>query len=164
MEEQVKTKGFRMMYENGTGFLDLPMPRDIWNEIQESGTLNVDIVLRIMVPFLFLTAMALTVFLKSHLRYVANGLTTLERVATITFLKKQKMEERNLGISNPSSQYTSKENEDEYKYAGMKIVNPFDQGVRNNFQQVFGSNLWLILLPWPVKPAKPFQPHKSKFE
>lgn len=164
MKEQVQTKGFRMMYENGTGFLDLPMPREIWNEIQETGTLNVDIVLRIIVPFLFLTAMALTVFLKSHLRYVANGLTTLERVATITFLKKQKMEEQNVDSSNPSDQRNSEENEDEIKYAGMKIVNPFDQGVRKNFQQVFGSNLWLILLPWKVESAKPFQPHKSKFE
>ena len=159
MKEQVKTKGFRMMYENGTGFLDLPMPREMWNEIQETGTLNVDIVLRIIVPFLFLTAMALTVFLKSHLRYVANGLTTLERVATITFLKKQKMEEQGIDSSDSPAQ---KENEN--KYAGMKIVNPFDQGVRNNFQQVFGSNFWLLLLPWPVEAAKPFQPHKSKFE
>ena len=74
------------------------------------------------------------------------------------------MEEQDVDSSNPSDQRNLEENEDEIKYAGMKIVNPFDQGVRKNFQQVFGSNLWLILLPWPVEPAKPFQPHKSKFE
>ena len=81
-------------------------------------------------------------------------MTTLEHLATLQAQKNKSLETFQQSEIKNRLPHTKE----------MKIVNPFDQGVRKNFQQVFGSNLWLILLPRPVEPAKPFQPHKSKFE
>ncbi len=133
IEEQLKTQGLKFFYENKTGFLDLPMPMTIIKDLLHSGTIQTQILIKIVFPFLFFVGIFLSSFLWSHLTYVAAGLTTLERLAEIKFMIGKVQEQ------------------------SVEIVNPYNQGLRGNLTQVMGKSMWLGLLPLEVKPMPPLR-------
>lgn len=148
-KEQITLHGFRFLYHHKTGFLDLPTPLSMVRDLMNEGQLEVDVVVKILFPFLLFTGMFLTSFMCTHLSHVAYGMTTLERMACIDFLKQQ----ASISPSATSS------------FAGsIKVLNPFDQGVYSNILQVIGPNVLWAFLPIPIKPESPYFPIKVKDE
>ncbi len=140
IEEQLQTQGLKFFYKNKTGFLDLPMPMTIIKELLHSGTIQTQILIKIVFPLLFFVGIFLASFLWSHMTYVAAGRTTLERMAELQFLITRGKEPEN----------------------PVRIINPFDQGLRGNLTQVMGKSMWLGLLPLVVKPLPPYQYQQQK--
>jgi len=148
IEDQVHEQGFRVMYKNKTGFLDLPMPWVILMEILETGTINPAVAIKIVFPLLAVTGVLLTILLRSHIMFICKAVTTLEYTATIDILKTEALQHLKERM-NKNENTVGRE---------VRVVNPFNQGIFCNLRQVFGPNLILTLLPIPVLPPKPYIP------
>ena len=147
IESQIETHGWRFLYENKSGFLDLPMPMDMIREIRDTGILDVEVVVKMVFPLLIAAGIFLTLFLWSHLVYIRGGWTTLERMASLKFMRDQ-----SLGKLRHEQAVVGQV---------MKVVNPFDQGEhRKNVAQIMGTDMLMGLLPVKVKPAAPYLPEK----
>ena len=77
LKEHVNDHGWHIFYENKTGFLDLP-PLSIILSSLVSGTVEKEVTIKLLFPFLAAVAFLQTVFLGYHLLYVVSALTTLE--------------------------------------------------------------------------------------
>jgi len=121
-----------------------------------------------VVPIMIFAGIFLTAFLYSHLCHVAQGYTTLERMAKLNFLSQQALGRLRKPASVAATGRSGDDDHDDDHDGGnvrlcdMKVVNPFDQGRWKNFVQVLGSNPWLALLPMHVDPPAPFLPQKKR--
>jgi hypothetical protein len=77
LKEHVNDHGWQIFYENKTGFLDLP-PLSIILSSLVSGTVEKEVIIKLVFPFLAAVAFLQTVFFGYHLLYVVSALTTLE--------------------------------------------------------------------------------------
>jgi len=148
IEHNIAEHGIKFLYKNKSGFLHLPMTMDLIRELRDTGTLEVDIVLKIVVPVIIFAGIFLTSFLYSHLCYSSRGFTTLEHMAKLNFLHQQA-----LGTLRRPTETVVQE---------MIIINPFDQGVWQNILQILGPHPLLALLPMHVELLSPYLPHKTK--
>jgi len=153
IQQQIQADGWRIMYSHGTGFLNLPPPIAMWAEIRSTGTLNPNIVIKIVFPFLIGVCCLLLPLLFSHLRLICKAVTTLEHLATLQVQKSQSLESlQQSKVNQPLSNATK----------DMKIVNPFNQGIFLNFCQVFGDNLFYCMLPMNVDLPRPYVPAQKQ--
>ena len=148
IENQISEHGIRFFYKNKTGFLDLPMPMDLIREWRDSGTIDADVVLKMVVPVMVFAGIFLTSFLYSHLCYTSQAFTTLERMAKLTFLRQQALGK----LRRPTGTVVQ----------DMMVVNPFDQGMWQNVLQIVGPRPLLALLPIQVELPSPYLPQKTK--
>eukprot|EP00549_Striatella_unipunctata_P024199 CAMPEP_0118682462 /NCGR_PEP_ID=MMETSP0800-20121206/5497_1 /TAXON_ID=210618 ORGANISM="Striatella unipunctata, Strain CCMP2910" /NCGR_SAMPLE_ID=MMETSP0800 /ASSEMBLY_ACC=CAM_ASM_000638 /LENGTH=139 /DNA_ID=CAMNT_0006578851 /DNA_START=1321 /DNA_END=1740 /DNA_ORIENTATION=+ len=135
MKENVETHGWQLLYAK-TGILNLPPPWTLCYQIYK-GTVSDDAMIKLVFPLLFGTAIPLTLLLNIPLVYIRKGRTAIENQAVLTWQKQQ------LLIHG--------------RYEDPP--NPFDKGILGNLRQLLGENLWLILLPIPVRPPAPYVPH-----
>jgi hypothetical protein len=77
LNEHVNDHGWHIFYENKTCFLDLP-PLSIILSSLVSGTVEKDVIIKLVFPFLTAVAFLQTVFFGYHMLYVVSALTTLE--------------------------------------------------------------------------------------
>jgi hypothetical protein len=85
MSTRIELHGFKMMGAvHGTGLLDLPLPWTLWMEYRSNGKIDDDVVLRAAFPFMFLMAVALLCILVPHIKLIASGFTTVERLSRPT--------------------------------------------------------------------------------
>jgi hypothetical protein len=149
IEHNIAEHGIKFLYKNKSGFLHLLIKTmDLIRELRDTGTLEVDIVLKIVVPVIIFAAIFLTSFLYSHLCYSSRGFTTLEHMAKLNFLHQQALGT----LRRPTGTVVQE----------MIIVNPFDQGVWQNILQILGPHPLLALLPMHVELLSPYLPHKTK--
>jgi hypothetical protein len=131
IQEQTQTDGFKFMYKNGSGFLDLSMPMDLWHELKSTGRLHTDIVLKIVFVILFFAGLPLSTFLYTHICCMAQGLTTIEKMAKIEFQRCQLLLRKGNNCDDAQSlQPLDLE---------VEVINPFHQGVRNNVMQIIDT-------------------------
>jgi len=105
-----------------------------------------EIAIKIAFPFLLGVSITMIVFIISHLRLIAQGISTLERIIQLDKMK--------------SVFLSSSDDKD-----NVLFVNPFDQGFYKNLCQVFGPNFLLALLPVRVEPPHPYFPdHLREFK
>lgn len=136
LAEQVRQHGLGWLYSNHTGFLDLPSPVQLIQELIRKGTLDPTIVIKLVYPILLGLCVILGSFLAFHLIYVVNGCTTLEYKI---FLEQQ-------------------------HFGGIAVKNPFDQGWKANLAHVFGGPRGMLyaFLPVPVALPPPFVPQSDE--
>lgn len=130
---KVAEHGFRFLYSNKNGFLDIPLPGTLLYQVFTQG-LEPALVVNMVFPFLLFVAVVETCFLGCHFRYILAARTTLESKIVVereynAFLERREISSRR---------------------------NPFDQGPWSNFYRVLGPRLWLAFLPIPVNPLPPF--------
>lgn len=146
-------------YSNIESLLDIPTPMTIYNELRY-GTIQPEMVLKIIFPFLVGVGILLTMFFKSHCTYVLKTNTTLEHMGTKSFLTNQAILKSG-GVSSIRAP-TALEN-DTIRICNMKVVNPFHQGAWENVRSVLGSCLLYIFLPIRVDIPPPYLPdYKDK--
>lgn len=151
IENQINSKGWRLFYENKSGFLDLPMPMEIMKELKDTGTLDKEVILKMVVPFLIGTGLLLASFLSSHLSYIFSGLTTLERMAVLNFQSRKSIDKLHNGS--------------ESKLADLKVVNPYDHGWKQNVSSIMGTEFMLGFLPFTKSmPSLPILANKHKLD
>ena len=166
IETQISQEGFKLFYQHKSGFLDLPMPMEFLRAWRNTGTVEVDVLLKMLVPIMIFAGFVLTTFLYSHLCQVAQGYTTLERMAKLNFLRQQALGWLRKPASVTATGRSGDDDDDDgvgnVRVCDMKVVNPFDQGTWKNFVQVLGSNPWIALLPMHMDPPPPFLPQKKR--
>lgn len=141
---QIQQHGVKYFYKNKTGFLDLPMPRELWKQATTTG-IEEDVMVRMVFPLLVLVFSIMIGFCAIHYYYVVTALTTLEHKIMLYILKdKLKQQQCNHDCEH------------------MRPTNPFSQGWKANITQVLGPNLFLVLFPIPVTPPPPFIPSDKK--
>jgi len=128
LKAQVQQHGWHFLYENKTGFLNLPPPGTLLKGLYTTG-LEPEIVIKLVFPLLASVGLLQAVFLSYHIRYLVLARTTLEYKI---ILERQYLAlvERNEICPTPH--------------------NPFDQGWMNNVKDVLGPIPLLVLLPLPV--------------
>ena len=149
MSTQFKKHGIKYLYKNKTGILDLPYPSVMWEEFKVSGTIDFDVVIKLVILILGITFILLSGLLWSHTLYIKNGVTTLESFIIDSIRLKKIM----------NSGFKKKSIIDEEGSVLSRLQNPYDQGWKTNFHQIFGSNLFLILLPISVTIPPPKTVH-----
>jgi hypothetical protein len=146
ISNQISQHGIKYFYKNKTGFLDLPMPRVLWQQWKTTG-IDDDVMLRMVFPLLVLICSIMIGFVSIHVYYVVTARTTLEHTIMLYILKDKLKEEQQ---SNRKSILFMK-----------RPTNPFSQGWKANIHQVLGPNLFLVLLPIPVTAPRPYIPNKK---
>ncbi len=101
-------------------FLPIPTPIVIFNELRIRGTVEPEMIIQLIFPFLLCVGILLTMFFTSHCKYVIKSLTTLEYMATLKFKKEQTLLGNGL--------------------CDIKIVNPFHRGCWENIRNTMNSN------------------------
>lgn len=82
MKERIELYGWSIRgAEHGTGLLDLPLPWIMWNDYQNNGHIDTDVVLRAAFPLLFSVGLVMYWFLGYHMRIILAGFTTLEHMS-----------------------------------------------------------------------------------
>jgi hypothetical protein len=158
LRAQVLEHGWRWMYSNGTGFLDLPPPLELMRLLMglsgDDHHLKTKIVLDLVYPLLFGVGAVLSLFLGQHFKYIREAHTTLEyRILLeeqLTLWRKRApkiMTGRNKSAGSSTSDLRP-----------PTTMNPFDQGWRKNMSQIVGNRWSLVLLPVRVTPPPPFLP------
>jgi hypothetical protein len=127
LKQQVNERGWRLLYENKTGFLDLPPLADILSGAVV-GALDSAVVVRLVFPLLVAVGLIQTVFFSYHVLYVLSALTTLEY--------KILLEVQYDHICGSST--------------WARPLNPFDHGWLENLRTTLGRSPFLLLLPLPV--------------
>lgn len=145
LRDQVQEHGFRFLYGNKTGFLDVPLP---WVLIRQAATTGVDgdVVLRMIFPLLLGIFLIMVSFCGMHLYYVLTARTSLEHKIMLYTMKDPLKEVAKSSNTRPLN----------------RASNPFNQGWKGNLRQVLGPNLLLVLLPIPVSPSPPFVPGRKE--
>lgn len=128
LKEQVSKHGWHFLYENKTGFLNLPPPGTLLVQIFSDG-LETEVVIKLVFPLLFSVGLLQIVFLSYHIRYLLMARTTLEYKILLE-RQYQALVERNEIYSIPH--------------------NPFDHGWINNVKDVLGPIPLLALFPVSV--------------
>jgi len=147
LRAQIKEHGWKWMYSNGTGFLDLPPLMKIINLIL-SGTLPNKMIVDMVYPLLLGIGAVISGFLGFHVKYVTKAITSLEH-RVILERTKATLFDRALSNGQGRTEHTDM----------PRFTNPFDQGWYRNLRQVLGANLLLIFLPIPIQPPPPCVPY-----
>ena len=82
LKAQIEAHGWRWMYSNGTGLLDLPPVLDL-TRMALTGTLPSKAVIDVVYPLLFGVGAIISVFFGYHLKYILLARTTLEHQVII---------------------------------------------------------------------------------
>jgi hypothetical protein len=129
LKKQVAEHGYRFLYDNKTGFLDIPPPWILMYQMF-SSRLDPEVVIKLVFPLLAIVGLLQTVFLGYHVHYVLLARTTLEYKIML------------------GRQYQHLvERKEQYKAP----PNPFDNGWYANLRLALGPGI-LIFLPIPVEP------------
>lgn len=139
LRAQIKEFGFRLFYTHGTGFLDLPPIMKMLGMLLTGQGLKVKVVIDMVYPLLCGVGACISIFFGTHLSCVLKARTSLEHRISLDHI-----------IGSLRSPRLSSRT--------AVAPNPFDQGWYKNLQQVLGPNLFLILLPIPVRTPPPFVP------
>jgi hypothetical protein len=148
IRKQIKEHGIKYFYKNKTGILDLPMPRDLYEQAMTTG-IDSDTMLRMIFPLLLVLFSIFVGFCAMHFYYVVTAQTTLEHKISLYILK-DKLDEQ------------AKKGNKKGRFPLQRPTNPFSQGGwKANVHQVLGPNLFLVFLPLPVSPPPPYIPQQS---
>jgi hypothetical protein len=145
LRAQVKEHGWRFLYSNGTGFLDLPSPVKLVQMMWSDDGLPVKIVIDLVYPFLLGVGSILFGFLCMHVNYILNARTSLEHRIVLDMTYGM--------LVRPGASPRD---------ANKPPPNPFDQGWYRNLLQILGPNPLWILLPVAVPCPPPYVPNTSK--
>jgi hypothetical protein len=130
LKQQVKDHGWHILYDNNTGFLNLPSLTTIFKDLL-LGTIDMEVVVKLIFPLLAAVGLLQTFFLGYHIMYVTSALTTLEYKIILERQYQELMDG---------------------KTKWKPPINPFDQGWYQNIKTILGP-LPLILLPLSVDPS-----------
>lgn len=118
-----------------------------WNLIHDTitgrdggGLLDPELAIKIDFVLLLGVGITMVAFISSHIRTMIAGITTLERIIQLDKMQASLLVERVTGDHT------------------TQFVNPFDQGWYKNIVQLFGTPLWLLLLPLHLEPPDPYLP------
>lgn len=165
----------------------IPSPMILYKQWSSSSTttsLSPEILLDVIMPFLFMTGFSLSYFFMTHCKYIWKSITTLEHMATLRFKKEQALiiqgkRRRQLqmnrekcsrgsscttGRNGRSEEIEENDDDDDDEYqtiCNLKVINPFDQGPWNNFRIIMGR--WIVLGLFPIRQSSlpPYVPIKS---
>jgi len=154
IQDQIRTHGFKFLYENKTGMLDLPPPWVMWEQIRTNGSMDPDVAIKMVLLFLCGIGSLLTGFLWNHLGYITSGKTTLEQSVWRSIHRSLQCQGADtLGKVATNSAYFK-----------MKTppINLFDQGWYANLEQTFGKNIFALFLPISVSPPAPYITNPNK--
>ena len=147
--DQVALHGWKFLYANQTGFLDLPGP---WKLIRQALTVGLGPTLwiKLVLPLMLGSGITLGIFCGIHAHYIVTARTNLEHKSMLVQLEAQAYQQLRQGGTGPR------------RPNHKRPKSPFDTGsTMGNIRQILGPNLWLCLLPIPVTPPPPFMPTKS---
>jgi hypothetical protein len=140
MRAQINEHGFKWLYSNGTGLLDLPpllsMPR-----LVITGQLTTKMVVDMVYPLCLGIGAIMSGFAGFHFKYIVKARTTLEHRVILEH-----------SVSSMLGR----------KKSSNMLNNPFDQGWYRNMIQILGPNLLLVFLPVPVTIPPPYAYHATK--
>jgi hypothetical protein len=136
---KVKEHGWRWLYSNGTGVLNLPPLLELIR-MAATGTLPAPVVIDLIYPLLFGVGTIISAFFGYHVKYVLLARTTLEHRVIL--------ERSMIHLFHNGS-------------LGPKPINPFDQGWYANLTQILGSNLWFVLFPVAIRIPGPYIPQAN---
>lgn len=128
LQKQVSEHGWHFLYENKTGFLNLPPPGTMVRQCLSTG-LEQEVVIKLVFPLLVSVGLLQAVFLSYHIRYTMLARTTLEYKILLE-RQYEALVQRNEIYPIPH--------------------NPFDCGWIENARNVLGSTPVLIFLPIPL--------------
>jgi len=121
--------GWHFLYDNKNAFLDLPSLTTIFSSFL-SGTLEKEIIIKLVFPFLTAIGFLQTIFFWYHLLYVVSALTTLEYKILLDMKYNQMIENSSSCVMPP---------------------NPFSRGWSQNLKTALGP-IPLMFLPVQVDP------------
>lgn len=145
-----------LAYQRSQIFDDVPTnPWTFYQALQQQS--DVDgrvglpwtIAVKIVYPLLLGIGTIMSVFLGFHVQYVIKARTTLEHKVVLETLCTSLWEESFAG-----SRLLSRKTE-------PTVLNPFDDGWRNNICNIIGSNPWYLLLPISVETPAPYIPAQT---
>jgi hypothetical protein len=142
LRDQIRLHGWKWLYSNGTGLLDLPQPIQL-TKMLLSGTVEAKVIVDLVLPLLFGVAVIMTTFFCFHLQYILTAHTTLEHRIYLEHALAQQYQIRQ-GASST-----------------IRIVNPFDQGWQKNWQHTMGPNPWMLLFPRRFAPPPSVVPTRA---
>lgn len=129
LKQQILEHGFHILYDNQTGFLNLPMPGILWKQFWFDG-LEPLVVVKLVFPLLASVGVLEATLLAYHIRYTLLARTTLEYKIMLDRQYQALVERRGVYEVPP---------------------NPFDHGWFKNLKTVIGPRPILALLPIPVQ-------------
>ncbi|CAJ1905548.1 unnamed protein product [Cylindrotheca closterium] len=128
LKENIVKDGFRFLYGNATGFLDLPLPFDLLIQLL-SNTADDEVLVKLVFPLLLSVGIMIGIFFSQHLSYTLKARTSLEHKIFIMQRYRSTMERRD---------------------HHSPVENPYDLGWYFNLKLVLGPNISLIFLPISV--------------
>lgn len=128
LRQQVHQHGWRIMYDQATGFLNIP-PLQILIGKFVAGQLESELIIKLVFPLLASVGVVQVAFLSFHIRYMISAKTTLEH----KILLDKKLE-------------TLIQQGEEFETP----PNPFDNGWWENVKASLGENLFMVFLPVPI--------------
>jgi len=140
LRQQILEHGWHVLYDNQTGFLNLPMPRILLKQFLFGG-LEPLVVVKLVFPLISSVGVLQATLLAYHLRYTLLARTTLEYKILLDRQYQALVERREEYVVPP---------------------NPFDHGWINNLKTVLGPRLFLAFLPIPVQCGGDAQLDKKK--
>ena len=140
--QQIWENGWKWLYSNGTGLLDLPMPHVLVMHIVRRD-MPTKMVIDMVYPLLLGIGAILSGFLGFHVKYILLARTTLEHSI---FLEEEIHFLRQNANSNGKP----------------SLTNPFDQGYLGNLKQVLGPSIMALFFPITVEPLPPYLPQHDK--
>jgi len=139
LRHQIHVHGWHLMYDQGTGFLNIS-PLHILLGALVWGELDPESIIKLVFPLLVSVGIIQVVFLSSHVRYILAGRTTLEHKILL---------DRQMDMLT--------HHRVEYEVP----PNPFDRGWVENLRATLGRNFLLTMfLPLQVVPTS--IPHQKK--
>lgn len=132
LKQQILEHGWHILYDNKTGFLNLPPLFILMRQMLFTG-LDTSVVVKLVVPLLVSVGSLQTIFLVYHIRYVMGARTTLEYKILLD-RQYQALVQRKEPYEIPH--------------------NPFDHGWIDNLKKVLGPNPILAFLPIALKYQK----------
>ena len=160
IQHQVMEHGWKLLYGNKTGFLDLPgLPTLLYRLLL--GNLQAEVWIKVIFPLLAGVGSVLTVFLAFHINYLLSAHTTLENTIVLTNMRTRAMD----ALLLPMGRRRSSLSRSGETPMVLRPTNPFDQGWKQNLLQILGPNLLCLLLPigrYPPPPTPYMPPPKSK--
>lgn len=136
-----------LAYQRSQFFEDVPTnPWDFFQACQSDRGLPWTVAIKIAYPLLLGIGTIMAVFLGFHLQYVAKARTTLEHKIVLETLCTSLWQESFAGTSLPSKEGS--------------VMNPFDDGWRNNIRRMVGPTPWFLLFPFHMEVPAPFIPDR----
>ncbi len=133
LKQEILEHGWHVLYEEKTGFLNLPPPGTLIRQLFSTTGLEPVVVIKVVVPLLVSVGLLQAIFLSYHIRYAIVARTTLEYKILLDH-QYHALVERNEIYQIPH--------------------NPFDHGWIDNLKSILGPNPILVLLPIQLQPVE----------